>query len=105
MKKLCVLGMLCIFVLLLAAGCGKEEDKSAGSEKQAAQPTFLAIGTAADGGNYFLSGKYIADLDRQIIRYRSRGDALQTLQLDILDDKVLKAKARHAGHEQGEIHK
>jgi len=74
MKKICVLGMLCLFVLLLAAGCGKEEDKAAGPEKHAVpQPTVVSIGTGSDAGNYFLAGKAIADLvNRKIGVYNLR---------------------------------
>jgi TRAP transporter TAXI family solute receptor len=74
MKKICVPGMLCIFVLLLAAGCGKEEDKTADPEKHAVpQPTVVSIGTGSDAGNYFLAGKAIAELvNRKIGAYNLR---------------------------------
>ncbi len=75
MRRICVLGLLCIFGLMLAAGCGKEEeDKASAPAKHAVpDPTFLSIGTGADGGNYSLSGKAIADLvNRKMGEYNLR---------------------------------
>jgi len=75
MKKICVLGMLGLFVLSLAAGCGKEdEDKAAGPEKiPVPQPTVVTIGTGSDTGNYFISGNAIAELaNRKIGEYNLR---------------------------------
>jgi len=56
--------MLCIFVLLLAAGCGQEEETTAPAPKKHAvpQPTFISIGTGSSDGNFYLAGKTIADL-------------------------------------------
>lgn len=67
--------MLFGFVLALAVGCGKEdEDKAAGPEKHTTpQPPYVSIGTCSDGGNYFLTGKAIAELvNRKIDAYNLR---------------------------------
>lgn len=64
MKRICALGALCIFGLLLVAGCGKEEEaKAPAPEKHAVpQPTFISIGTGSSTGNYYLAGKTIAEI-------------------------------------------
>ncbi len=75
MKKICVLGILCLSVLLLVTGCGKEdEDKAAAPAKHAVpQPTFVSIGTGSEAGNYYRTGKAIAELvNRKIDAYKLR---------------------------------
>ena len=75
MKKKCILGILCLSVLLLVAGCGKEDaDNAAAPAKQAhPQLTFVSIGTASEAGNYYRAGKAIAELvNRKIDTYKLR---------------------------------
>lgn len=74
MKKICVLGMLGIFVLSFSAGCGKEGEDKAGPEKHTVpQPAIVSIGTGSDAGNYFMAGKAIAELvNRKIGTYNLR---------------------------------
>ncbi|MCP3952874.1 MAG: TAXI family TRAP transporter solute-binding subunit [Desulfobacterales bacterium] len=64
MKKICILGMLCIFGLAFVVGCGQEDaDKAAAPKKhKGPQPTFVSIGTGSESGNYLLTGKAIAEL-------------------------------------------
>lgn len=75
MKRKCVLVILCVVGLLLAASCGKEEDENAAAPVKPAvpQPAFIAIGTGSEAGNYHLTGKSIADLvNRKIDVYNLR---------------------------------
>jgi len=75
MRKLCALGVFCIFGLLLATGCGKEEGEkaSAPAENAVPQPTFVSIGTGSEAGNYYLAGKAIAELvNRKIDQHHLR---------------------------------
>jgi len=82
MKRICVLGVMCIFGILLVAGCGKEEEaKAPASEKQAVrQPTFISIGTGSSAGNYYLAGKTIADLVNRKIETHNLRCSVETTQ-------------------------
>ena len=75
MKKILVLGVLLVFGFSFMAGCGKEDqDKAKAPEKHAVpEPVFVSIGTGSNTGNYYLSGKAIAEIvNKKIGTYKIR---------------------------------
>lgn len=64
MKRNSILGILCLLGLLLAAGCGKEEEEQASvpAKHTVPQPTPISIGTGSPDGNAYLAGKVIAEI-------------------------------------------
>jgi TRAP transporter TAXI family solute receptor len=75
MKNILALGLLFIFSFSLIMGCGTEDQDQAGTpEKHAVpKPTLVSIGTGSNTGNYYLTGKAIADiLNREIGKYNVR---------------------------------
>ncbi len=75
MKNIFIIGILVILGFSFISGCGSEEqDKASAPEKHAVpEPTFVAIGTGSNTGNYYLAGKAIAEIvNREIDKYSLR---------------------------------
>ncbi len=94
MKRYLFLILLCGLGFMLTAGCGSEErEKASAPEKEAAsQPTFLAIGTGSDSGNYYRTGQALAELvNRKIDQYNLR------LSVEATGGSIFNIKAIMAG--------
>jgi TRAP transporter TAXI family solute receptor len=93
MKKLCVLGLLCVFGFGIVIGCGQEDPQKAAvpAKPPAPQPIFISIGTASEAGNYFLAGKAIAALLNRQIETHNLRCSVETTQGSVFNINALMA--------------